>query len=60
MDIASTDAAFAYLSPPGSVTNRNVDRGDSDFDIRHSFTVAAIYDLPTLGKHNIIHNLLEH
>ena len=60
IDIASTDAAFAHLDPPGSVTNPNIDRGNSDFDIRHSFTSAFIYDLPTLGTPNIVHNILEH
>jgi hypothetical protein len=50
IDIASTDAAFAELDPLGSVTNPKVDRGDSDFDIRHSFTAAVTYDLPILGK----------
>jgi hypothetical protein len=58
IDIASTDAAFAYLDPPGSVTNPNVDRGDSDFDIRHSFTAAVIYDLPALGTRSFIRDIL--
>jgi hypothetical protein len=47
IDIASTDATFAQLSTPDSVANPTVDRGDSDFDIRHSFTAAVVYDLPT-------------
>jgi hypothetical protein len=60
IDIASTDAAFAYLDPPGSVTNPNVDRGDSDFDIRHSFTAAVVYDLPTLRAHHVMNHILKH
>jgi hypothetical protein len=59
IDIASTDAAFAELDPLGSVTNPKVDRGDSDFDIRHSFTAAVTFDLPILGKRNVIRNILE-
>lgn len=59
IDISSTDAAFAYLDPVGSVINPNMDRGDSDFDIRHSFTAAVTYDLPTFGARNVIHNILE-
>src|SRR4029077_5734601 len=58
IDISSTDAVFAYLDPVGSVTNPNTDRGDSDFDIRHSFTAAVNYDLPALGTRNVIHNIL--
>jgi hypothetical protein len=42
LDISSTDAAFSYLDPAGSVTNPNIDRGDSDFDIQHSFTAAHL------------------
>ncbi|HEY2423857.1 MAG TPA: TonB-dependent receptor, partial [Chthoniobacterales bacterium] len=60
IDIASTDAAFAYLDPPGSVTNPNVDRGDSDFDIRHSFTAAVVYDVPTLRTHHVMNHILGH
>jgi len=58
IDISSTDAAFAVLDPLGSVANPNIDRGDSDFDIRHSFTAAVTYDLPTLGARNVIHDIL--
>jgi hypothetical protein len=44
IDISSTDAAFAFLDPIGSIAAK--DRGNSDFDIRHSFTGAVVYDLP--------------
>jgi hypothetical protein len=57
IDIASTDAAFAELDPVGSVTSPKVDRGDSDFDIRHSFTAAITYDLPVFGPRNVIRNV---
>src|SRR6267154_5078155 len=49
IDIASTDAVANYLNTPGGGTYQNADRGDSDFDIRHSFTVGVTYDLPTPG-----------
>jgi hypothetical protein len=58
IDISSTDAAFAVLDPLGSVTNPGIDRGDSDFDIRHSFAAAVTYDLPTLGARNVLHDIL--
>jgi hypothetical protein len=34
-------------STPAVVANPLVDRGDSDFDVRHSFTGAVSYDLPS-------------
>jgi len=48
IDIASTDSASGSLNTPGTIADPHVDRGDSDFDIRHSFTAGVIYDLPTL------------
>jgi hypothetical protein len=53
IDISSTDAAFAYLNTPGAVANPNIDRGDSDFDIRHSFTAGVTYDLPSPESNKI-------
>ena len=47
IDIASTDAAFNYLSTPNSVANPNIDRGNSDFDVRHAFTAGLTYNLPS-------------
>ena len=47
IDIASTDAFANYLNAPAFVTNPNVDRGNSDFDIRHSFTAGVTYTLPS-------------
>ena len=46
IDNASTDAFAAYLKYPGSLANPNTDRGDSDFDVRHSFTAGVTYNLP--------------
>src|SRR5262249_44668700 len=47
INIASTDAFADYLNTPGFVANPNIDRGDSDFDIRHSFTAGVTYTLPS-------------
>jgi TonB dependent receptor len=48
IDIASTDAFANYLNAPAFVVNPNVDRGNSDFDIRDSFTAGVTYTLPSL------------
>jgi hypothetical protein len=53
IDISSTDAVD-YLNTPGSFAGPHVDRGDSDFDIRHSFTAGVTYDLPTPGPQKIV------
>jgi Carboxypeptidase regulatory-like domain/TonB dependent receptor len=46
IDIASTDAFATYLNTPSSVANPSIDRGNSDFDIRHAFTGGVTYNLP--------------
>ena len=46
IDIASSDT-FIYSATPGVFANPSVDRGDSDFDVRHSFTGAVTYDAPS-------------
>jgi len=50
IDIASTDSPSGNLSTPGTIADPRLDRGDSDFDIRHSFTAGVTYDLPTPGS----------
>ena len=45
IDIASTDATSNF-NTPATIAGPNLDRGNSDFDIRHSFTAGATYDLP--------------
>jgi hypothetical protein len=47
IDIASTDAVATYLNTPSSVGNPRIDRGNSDFDIRNSFTAGVTYSLPS-------------
>ncbi len=47
IDIASTDAFANYLNTPILVANPKIDHGNSDFDIRHSFTAGVTYNLPS-------------
>jgi hypothetical protein len=58
IDISSTDAFAHYLSTPGSIASPNVDRGDSEFDIRHSCTAGVTYDLPSPGSHTVVQAIL--
>lgn len=58
IDIASTDAFANYLNTPSSVANPNIDRGDSDFDIRHAFTAGVTYNLPSPAWNNLAHAAL--
>jgi hypothetical protein len=43
---------------PAAVANVNVDRGNSDFDVRHSFTGALTYDIPSFEKRKIMRAVL--
>ena len=54
IDNASTDAFANYLNTPCSGAYPNIDRVDSDFDIRHSFTAGATYDLPSPESHRAL------
>jgi hypothetical protein len=54
IDIASTDT-FNYLGAPSFIANPNIDRGNSDFDIRHAFTVGVTYNLPAPQSNKIAH-----
>jgi hypothetical protein len=47
IDIASTDAFENYLNTLSSVSSPNMDRGDSDVDIRNAFTAGVTYVLPS-------------
>jgi hypothetical protein len=48
IDIASTDAIATNINTTGQIANANIDRGDSDFDIRHAVTAGVTYELPGL------------
>ena len=50
IDSASTDAFANFLNTPGSFGSPNIDRGNSDFDIRHSFTAGVTYYVPSPGS----------
>lgn len=54
IDNASTDGFAAGHNTPG-ITNANIDRGSSDFDIRHSFTAGLTYALPSAGMQGLVH-----
>jgi Carboxypeptidase regulatory-like domain/TonB dependent receptor len=45
LDIASSDSA-AITGTSAIAGNPNIDRGNSDFDIRHTFNMALTYDIP--------------
>lgn len=47
IDSASTDAFADNVNSPGIPVSSNVDRGNSDFDIRHSFTAGVTYNVPS-------------
>jgi len=58
IDIASTDAIATNLNTRDTIAGPNVDRGNSDFDIRHSFNSGVTYDLPSLGSQKIVKAIL--
>jgi hypothetical protein len=58
IDDASTDAADNYLNTPGAFANPNIDRGDSDFDIRHAFTTGLTYQAPSPASGAVVRALL--
>jgi len=55
IDISSTDAFATYLYTPAGIASPAVDRGNSDFDIRHSFTAGVTYELPAPTSHKFVH-----
>jgi len=59
IDSASTDAFATYLNTPAAFASPNVDRGNSDFDIRHSCTAGVTYDLPTPGSNEVARAILK-
>ncbi|HET6891531.1 MAG TPA: TonB-dependent receptor, partial [Pyrinomonadaceae bacterium] len=57
IDIASTDASN-NRNTPVTIASANSDRGNSDFDVRHSFTAGVTYDLPSIGLQKIVRAIL--
>jgi len=58
IDIGSSDAN-TNSNTPAQIASANVDRGNSDFDIRHSFSGGVTYDLPSLRSEKIVKAILE-
>jgi hypothetical protein len=58
IDTASTDAFATYLNTPGTLASPNIDRGDSDFDIRNAFSAGVTYDIPTAGSEKFVRAVL--
>jgi hypothetical protein len=58
IDIASTDAFANYLNTPSTFASPDIDRGNSDFDIRHAFTAGVTYELPTPGSQKVVRGIL--
>jgi len=47
IDSASIDAFDNNVNSPGTSVNPNTDRGNSNFDVRRSFTAGVTYNLPS-------------
>jgi len=58
IDSSSTDAFATRLNTPASLGNPNIDRGDSDYDIRNSFTAGLTYALPVAAPDKAIRTVL--
>jgi len=48
IDYGSTNVTFPYL------------RGNSDFDVRHNFSAAASYDVPSIDRSRLARALIDH
>lgn len=46
IDIASTDAIATNINTPGQIADPDLDRGNSNFDIRHAVSAGVTYELP--------------
>ena len=58
IDIASNDSGG--LNTPSLVGSPVADRGNSDFDVRHSVTGAITYDVPSPGSAKIVRAIFSH
>ena len=58
IDSSSTDAFSSRLNTPGSLADPNVDRGNSDYDVRHSFTAGVTCDLPSPWSRDLVRAIL--
>ena len=53
IDNASTDAFADYLNTPSTIASPDIDRGNSDIDIRHAFTAGLTYAIPSSGWNQV-------
>ena len=58
IDIASTDAIATNVNTPGQIADANLDRGNSNFDIRHASTAGITYELPSFGSQKTVKAIL--
>jgi hypothetical protein len=58
IDIASSDTASTNVSVPSQIASPSIDRGSSNFDIRHSFTAGVTYDLPSPRSQEVVQAVL--
>jgi hypothetical protein len=58
IDIASTDSTANEFNTPGALASPHVDRGNSDFDIRHSFAAGVTYELPSPRSQEALHAIV--
>src|SRR5262249_13205304 len=58
VDSASTDAFSTFLNTPGTLASPNIDRGNSDFDIRNAFTAGVTYDIPAPWSDKVVKTIL--
>jgi hypothetical protein len=56
IDIASSDSASAI--PSSTFLRVSLDRASSDFDVRHSFSAALSYDVPTPFRQKVLRAIL--
>jgi len=55
MDISSNDSVVS--NTPSVIADAEIDRGNSDFDVRHTVTAAVSYDLPSASKTSLVRAL---
>ena len=58
IDIASTDAIATNINTPDQIADANLDRGNSNFDIRHAVTAGVTYELPSVGSQKTVRAIL--
>ena len=54
IDIASTDALATNINTPGQIADPGIDRGNSNFDVRHAVTAGVTYQLPVVGSQKTV------